>query len=131
MDLIPEKAFSNITFGHRRDGTPVVSNYGNHHGSVLALEHSRRVFGITKYQFGKLLGLDTRASIVMLHWYSGRSRPSQLYMMRVCWLHILYWDQKIDLVRIKTIDWNTGDITLRGEKEPVKDYKLELLGATA
>ena len=130
MDLIPEKAFSNITLGNRRDGTPVNSHYSNDHGSVLALEHSRRVFGVTKYQLGKLLGLGS-PSIYMLQWYSGRARPSQVYMARICWLHILFWDKKVDLVKIKAINWNTGEITLRGKKEPVKDYKLELLGATA
>ena len=80
------------------------SQYATHYDAILLLETvRRRFFGVSKFRLGKMLGLPS-ASPNVYHWYSGRSRPSQRYVLRLIHLLIMQIDGKLD---VATFDGRT------------------------
>jgi hypothetical protein len=84
------------------------------YASVLGTEHllpkAIEFLGITRYQLGRLLDYAQPSHIYSL--LSGRRRPSQLHVSRLAWLFLLRFEG-YEPVRWRSINWETGEITLR------------------
>ncbi len=64
-----------------------VSHYVDHAASAAELETIRGLLDVTRYRMGVMVGLPATSHTKVYSWFSGRSRPSQVYLFRL--LHIM------------------------------------------
>ena len=92
------------------------SQQNSHYPHQVAVERtvlrSIMYLGVSRYQLGRLLGLGNVD--LMRQWLNGTRRPSSLFLTRLNWMTLLR-TEGFEWVRVQSIDWDTGEITYRGE----------------
>ena len=91
-----------------------VNPYAKFAACTDVLSEAVRIFDITGWRLGKLLGM--RWPHATGPWFRGEQRPSQTYCIRLLKLHQLVL-QGLDLRKVDYIDWDGGNIVY---KEGVK-----------
>lgn len=86
------------------------SLYAPHSGSGWLLAKSVTELGVTAYQLSRLLGCKSPNTVPQ--WKNGSRRPAQIFLVRLFYLFEMRRDG-VPLVRIRRIDWDTGQIIWR------------------
>ena len=108
-DLIPQMTFVG---GKRPDGLYHwrQSAYASVRGTKHLLATAIGYLEVSKFQLGQLLGYAAPSHVYGL--FSGKRRPSQLFLSRLAWLFFLR-SEGHELSLWRAINWMTGEITLR------------------
>ena len=86
--------------------------YSNFSASLDALQAVKYHLGVSPYRLGILLGMKHPGNTYT--WFQGRSRPSQAYCVKIIKLITLAAFEGLRLPFVESIDWDTGEIVLKG-----------------
>ena len=70
----------------------------------LILRKVYEVLDLTPIKLARLIGMSSPTNAY--HWIKGRHRPSQAYLLRICYLLCLQ-QEGVNLKRLRTINWET------------------------
>lgn len=95
------------------------SPYPRHSASIEILRFTQETLLLTKGQLGALLGTSYGT---IKQWFQGRRRPSSLFLARLCKLLLLRMNG-LELVRARSIDWETGEIRWKNGAVSLVDHR--------
>lgn len=100
------------------------SAYLSRSANAEVLRTAAEQFGITPWYLFKLLGANTDHGY---KWLSGNRRPSAAYLIRLLRLYQIY-GAGLDILRILKINWDTGQIILKGQETNDQNQRDIVIG---
>ncbi len=110
LNSIPAKIFSSIP---SPTGMYTIKPFAATAASDMVLRDLIHQLRVTAWRLGKLLGMNNPQNANQ--WFDGRSRPNQLYCIRMIRLQQMAFVGH-DFTLVDWIDWDTGQAHMKGEE---------------